>query len=423
MKPLATLLISFLILCILSGCNQTTDEQNCTAPLTFETTTPEDVGMSSNRLARIDDYMNECIEKGWFPGGVVFIARHGKIAYHKGFGVKEAGTDLPMSKEAIFRIASQTKAITSLAAMMLYEEGKFRLNDPVEKYIPEFKDPEVLIDYDDKTGNYTAEIAEVKPTIRHLLTHTSGLIYDAPMYEKHKIPAGFVSGGILADKMTKLADLPLIHEPGEKFSYGLNTDMLGYLVEVLSGMSLSEYMTQEIFEPLGMEDTYFHLPEDKHEKLIPVFSEDKSSEQLTEINEQFNYPVAGDQTYYSGGAGLSSTITDYAKFMQMFLNNGTYNNTRLLGPKTVELITKNHVGDLFGDGGFGLGFLINSEESSLNEPGSVGSYGWGGYYGTNYWIDPEEELIGLIFLQLFESQHGDEVHSKFRVLTYQAIVD
>jgi CubicO group peptidase (beta-lactamase class C family) len=421
MKKNILIQIALLIIIIAGSCNQTSE---------LKEVSPESVQISEERLGRIDGMIRQSIDSGWIAGAVGFIARDGKIAYNRSFGYRDIGNKIPMHTDDIFRIASQTKAITSIAVMMLFEEGKFLLDDPVSKYIPEFADSQVLDQFNEKDTTFTTLPARSQITIRELLTHTSGIDYAVigskkmkAIYAKSGIPVGFESGRILlGDKIKILGRLPLVHQPGEKFTYGLNVDVLGYLVEVLSGESLDNYFQKHIFEPLGMTDTYFYLPASKHNRLVKVNAEDKSRHVTESPSGSNGYPLV-EGTYYSGGAGLSSTIKDYAVFLQMLLNKGEYNGKRLLSRRTVELIITNQIGDLnIGRDKFGLGFQITTQNGQAKLGISEGSFSWGGYYGTIYWADPKEQLVCLLFIQQNPLSHS-EIHDKFRVLVYQALGD
>jgi len=397
---------------------------------------PESVGMSSERLKRIDANMGEWLASGKLNGAVALIIRNGKIVYHKAFGYDDLEKTRPMKTDMIFRIASQTKAITSVAAMILYEEGEFLLDDPVSKYIPEFSKPVVLDKFNEADSTYTTVPAKKEITIRELLTHTSGIGYAQigskeanAIYYKAGVTSGIgvANGLLLSTDMKKLAKLPLMHQPGEKWTYGLNTDVLGYLVEVVSGQSLDEFFRKRIFEPLGMNDTYFFLPSSKYNRLVQLYREvdgKLSSAREIDQNGKFivDYPkMAG--TYYSGGAGLSSTPIDYAIFLQMLLNGGEYNGKRILSRNVVRMMTMNQVGDLsLGSNKFGLGFGITTERGSSLLPTPEGVFDWGGAFSTTYWADPQEKLIGIIYRQLWGSTQRD-VANKFKVLVYQAISD
>jgi CubicO group peptidase (beta-lactamase class C family) len=393
---------------------------------------PEVAGFSGARLARLDSTMSDWVKKGWINGAVGYIARDGKIVYYKASGYNNLETKEKLKEDGIFRIASQTKAITSVAVMMLWEEGKFLLDEPVSKYIPAFANANVLDKYNPKDTTYTTVPAKRAITIRDLLTHTSGLDYaqiGSPamqaIYAKHNITAGLdVSGDKLSDAMTRLGALPLVHQPGEKWTYGLNIDLLGYLVEIWSGMTLDEFFSTRIFQPLGMKDTYFNVPEDKATRLVNFFMEDSTGlkTQGNVLGGNMSFPLRKKE-YFSGGGGLSSTIYDYALFLQMLLNGGELNGTRLLSRNTVRMMTMNQIGELNVDENkFGLGFEIVSEKGSANHPQNIGSYSWGGAFSTIYWVDPKEKMVVLLYRQMW-GQHGRDVDHTFKVLVYQALND
>jgi CubicO group peptidase (beta-lactamase class C family) len=406
---------------------------SCTQSSVFKSVRPESVGMSSERLGRIDTMISSSIDSGWITGAVGFIARDGKIVYCKSFGYKDMEAKTTLKTDDIFRIASQSKAITSLAAMILFDQGKLLLDDPVSKYIPEFAHPVVLDKFNPADTTYTTVPANREITIRDLLTHTSGIDYAKigseemrAIYDKNNIPVGFESRPLLlGDYMKRLGKLPLVHQPGLQFTYGLNSDLLGYIVEVISGMSLDQFMHDRIFEPLGMNDTYFYIPADKQDRLVKPSTENGMHKAVKWNDNTFgdvnvNYPLAKG-TYFSGGAGLSSTIQDYATFLQMMLNGGEYNGKRIISRKTVELMTSNQIGNLNeGENKFGLGFEITTEAGQARLGVSKGSFSWGGFYGTAYWADPKEKLVCLLFCQQWPISHG-EIGDKFRVLVYSAL--
>lgn len=399
--------------------------------------TPEAAGFSSERLQRLDKALNEWVQKEWINGATALIIRDGKIVYHKAVGYNDLETKTALQKDGIYRIASQTKAITSVAIMILYEEGKLLLDDAVSRYIPSFKNQQVLEKFNPADTSYTTVPARRDITIRDLLTHTSGIGYAQigsreanAIYAKSNITAGLgVADESLLSAMTRLGKLPLMHQPGERWTYGLNTDLLGCLVEVISGMSLDQFFKTRIFEPLGMKDTYFNVPADKAQRLVNVYREDsighlqkEGRPLLGSHNARQDYPLK-PTTYYSGGAGLSSTIYDYGIFLQMLYNNGVYNGKRILSKASVRLMTINQIGDIpfRGDDDFGLGFQLITEKSSSKVIAQPGTYSWGGAFATSYWVDPKEKLVLLFYRQLVGSTHGDVVE-KFRTLTYQAIV-
>lgn len=393
---------------------------------------PTENGFSAERLSRIDQLVNEHVEKQWVNGAVVMVVRNGKVVHHKAYGYSDAEKKVVMKKDDIFRIASQTKAITSLAVMMLFEEGKFFLDDPVSKYIPEFKNPKVLGTVNWSDTSYSSTPAKSEITIRQLLTHTSGIDYAAigsqelkAIYAKAGIPSGIGTNNVvLADKMKKLGGLPLKHQPGEAFTYGLNTDVLGYLVEVLSGMSLDQFFRTRVFQPLGMNDTWFYLPKEKHSRLVPLYqvTDGKLSKVTNNVfdNIDLNYPTMAG-TYYSGGAGLSSTTEDYAKFLQLFLNKGEFNGVRLLGRKTVELMLTNQTQPPIIEQ-FGLGFGLETDKNDYRSIYSLGTFSWGGAFSSSYWADPKEKMVCLIYTNVMSSPYRN-MNEKVKTLIYQAIVD
>ena len=398
--------------------------------------TPELAGFSAERLKRIDVNMKSWVDQGWMNGAAALVIRNGKIVYYKSTGYNDLKTKAPLAKDGIFRIASQTKAITSVAVMMLYEEGKFLLDDPISKFIPTFEKPTVLDKFNEKDTSYTTVPAKREVTVRDLLTHTSGIGYAQigskeanSIYAKNNITAGLnVMDDKLSDAMNRLGKLPLMHNPGEKWTYGLNTDLLGRLVEIWSGVSLDEFLLQRIFTKLGMNDTYFNLPADKATRLVNFFQEDslghlqKAVDVLGSSERFMDYPLR-KKTYFSGGGGLSSTIYDYAIFLQMLLNGGTYNGQQILSRNSVRMMTMNQIGDLsLGDNEkFGLGFGIATEKTSAKLPAQEGTFTWGGAFSTTYWVDPKEKMVVLLYRQMWGSH--SEIDGIFKVLVYQAIVD
>lgn len=399
---------------------------------------PESQKFSAERLRRIDDMVRGYIDHGKLNGAAALIARNGKIVYYRGFGYDDKEAKKPMKRDAIFRIASQSKAITSVAVMILYEEGKFLLDDPVSKYIHSFKNPQVLDKFNPNDTTYTTVPASREVTIRDLLNHTSGIGYaqiggpeNNAIYAKNNIRSFYGWGSkSLAEDIQKLGSLPLMHNPGEKFTYGLNTDVLGYLVEVVSGMTLDDFLQKRVFTPLGMRDTYFYVPVEKHNRLVTTYTTD-STGKLIKLPVDFNdngpinidYPKTNGK-YYSGGAGLSSTVFDYAVFLQMLLNGGEYDGKRILSRHTVNMMITNQIGDINIENGnkFGLGFSIVTERGSAIEPTSVGTFSWGGIYSTHYWVDPKEKIVGLFYKQFWHDPAGEST-GKFTVMTYAALTE
>ncbi len=391
-------------------------------------------GFVANRLDRIDNAINVEIASGKIPGAVALVIRNGSVAYFKSFGFSDIDSQATMQNDAIFRMASMTKAITTTAAMILYEQGHFRLSDPVAKYIPEFSDVSVVSAVDSEGNVSTTHAATTPIKIIDLMTHTSGIGYPfiTSSVQKLYLDAGIIDGltiqdTTLASQMALLAEQPLMFEPGSKFAYGLSTDLLGYLVEVISGQSLAQFFAQEIFVPLDMHDSHFYLPKDKAERLVTLYAhiEDdglvvSQGDESTILLYDPQYPIAGAQTYFSGGAGLSSTARDYGRFLQMLLNDGELDGARILGRKSVELMRAPRV-DLDNDGApdFGLGFTVVGDLGKTGELGSVGSYSWGGAFNTSYWIDPSENLIGVFMSQV--RPVDSDITKRFRTLVYQAL--
>lgn len=391
--------------------------------------TPEEVGFSSERLKKLDDLMQGFVNDGIVPNAVTYVARKGKIIHHKAFGYSNLERKTPLKKDDIFRIASQSKAITTVALMTLYEEGKFLLEEPVSKYIPAFKNPRVLENYDKNTLMFTTRAAKREINIHDLLTHTAGIPYEHPLENRPEFKVPYfnsVENDVLADVVNKIAARPLLSDPGEKYVYGLNSDVVGRLVEVLSGMPLDQFLKTRVLDPIGMNDTHFYLPEIKNNRLVELYSKGKTEEKLTlhTNNAYRQYAVSGPKTYFSGGAGLLSTIEDYAKFCQMLLNGGTFNGKRILGRKTVELMGRNHIGDLNvwdRNDKFGLGLQVITEGSRYGDQATPGALTWGGMYCSEYTIDAKEELIMLVFTNIHPFAHYSDVVRKFRIVTYQAL--
>ena len=384
------------------------------------------------RLARIDSLVNAYVKNDWVKGVVTLIVKDNQLVQYKGYGYADAEIKKPMTSDAMFRIMSQTKAITSVGIMILYEQGKLLLDDPVGNYIPEFKNQVVLDKFNAADTTYTTVQAKRNITIRDLLTHSSGIDYAGigtktmtAIYAKAGIPSGlgYFNADLLTE-MKKLGKLPLAFQPGERFQYGLNTDLLGCLIEVISSQTLDEFLRQNIFVPLGMKDTYFNVPASKVSRLATVYTEDASQHIIpwshTFRNIDPDYPVM-NKHYFSGGAGLTSTAFDYAIFLQMLLNGGIYNGKRILSPRTVELMTSNQLDFRYnGTNDFGLGFDIVTERGASISPRNKGTFSWGGYYGTTYWADPKAKMVCLIMTQHTPNSHGD-LANKITAMIYASL--
>lgn len=384
------------------------------------------------KLTRIDALVNDYIQKGWETGMVTLVIKDNQLVQYKGYGYADFAAKKPMANNTIFRIMSQTKAITSVGIMILYEQGKLRLDEPIADFIPEFKNQTVLDKYNAADTTYTTVPAKRDITFHDLLTHSSGIDYAdigsdnmKAIYAKAGIPSGlgYFDADLLTE-MKKLAKLPLAFQPGEKWQYGLNSDLLGCLIEIISGQSLEDFLRKNIFEPLGMNDTYFNVPKEKADRMATVYTED-SLNHIIPWSHSFrhidpDYPTM-NKHYFSGGAGLSSTAYDYAIFLQMLLNGGTYNGHQILSKRTVEMMTSNQLDFHFnGTDDFGLGFEIVTDKGAANAPRSKGSFSWGGYYGTAYWADPKEKLVCLIMTQHNPNSHGD-LFDKITQIIYSSL--
>lgn len=427
-----SLVFSLMLAFVVSdGLSQTTAGRH-SSPLIEAT--PASQGMSAARLAKIDGMLKDAVAQNKLPGMVALIARNGKIVFYKAYGMADNESGKALKKDDIFRIASQTKAITATAAMMLWEEGKFKLDDPISKYIPEFGEAQILDTFNEKDSSYTTKPAKNQITIRHLLTHTSGIGYGAiddddrfrKIYAKAGIIDAFTTEPVsIEQNIKKLARLPLHHEPGENWTYSEGLDVLGYLIEKISGMPFDTFLRTRIFDPMGMNDTWFYLPDAGKSRLVSV--QEKTDGQWKRFKGSFydvDYPVKGARQFFSGGGGLSSTAKDYATFLQMYLNNGTLNGVRLLSRKTVEVIMANQIGDIWkGNTSYGLAFeLVNRKGQDAGGLGSAGTFDWGGYFNTQYFADPKEKLIGIIFKQT-QGKVDDETKWKFRQMAEAAIDD
>lgn len=390
-------------------------------------------GVSVDRLERIDHMLDQTVNSNQVPGLVALVVKDGKVVYHEAKGLADVASGKAMAKDQIFRIASQSKAITSTAVMMLWEEGRFRLDDPISKYIPEFANPQVLTGYSYRDTTYSTRPASREITIRDLITHTSGIGYgvidgDERMkliYAKAGIVDLFTTEPVkISDNIKKLAKLPLHHDPGSKFTYSEGLDVLGYFIEVVSGIPFDQFLKTRIFDPIGMKNTGFYLSDAQGEKLVTIHQKvDGQWEAFPVTFYDPDYPKKGAKAFFSGGAGLSSTAEDYAKFLQMYLNGGAYNGSRLLSPTTIKAIMSNQVGDLLGDGGkdYGLAFgLVDEKGVAQGGIGGLGTFDWGGYFNTQYFADPVTNTIGILMKQT-QGGTGDESGWKFRQMVFSSL--
>jgi len=395
---------------------------------------PEDVGMSSERLARVTRAMQGYIDRGEVAGVVTLIARRGRVVHFEALGLRDAENGVPMTRDTIFRIASMTKPIASVALMMLYEEGRLGLRDPISKWLPEFADMDVLVEpaADEYVGVPYKKVPAARPiTVEHVLTHTAGFAnnYRGPQTEAYRaLREQLEPDSTVGDYVKLLAKLPLDHHPGDAWRYGPSTEVVGRLVEVISGQNLDDFLRERIFAPLGMTDTYFYLPESKLDRFAALYAPDAEGRiELTEAPDKNSRYVREPHTYFSASGGLVSTAADYFRFHQMMLSGGELDGVRILGRKTVELMTANHTGDLgiwlTGPGhGFGLGYSVVTDLGRSGVTGSPGVYSWGGAFCTVFWVDPVEELIGIMMTQVRPYTHLN-IRQDMRVAAYQAIVD
>lgn len=390
---------------------------------------PESVGMSAQRLSRIDDFMQRYIDDEMVAGTVTLVARQGKVVHFKAQGMKDVERGQEMTTDTIFRMASMTKPIASVALMMLYEEGWFQLDDPISDWLPEFTD--MMIEVENADGSTSLEPVQTPISFTHILTHTAGLMNsyrgDVARYSEVSQVRGDED---LASWTKRLATLPLRYEPGTRWEYSAATSVVGRLVEVISGLDLDTFLRERIFEPLQMNDTYFYLPEAKVDRFATLYGpnpDDDNRMMLTEVGDANSRYVAEPTTFFSGAGGLVSTAHDYIRFQQMMLNGGELDGVRLLGPKTVELIFANHTGDLplwlSGPGmGFGLGYSVVLDRAVAHTSDTEGSVSWGGAFGTLFWIDPAEELVAIVLTQIRPYSHI-RIREGFHNVVNQAIVD
>ncbi|MBL6447174.1 beta-lactamase family protein [Fulvivirga sp. 29W222] len=390
---------------------------------------PEDVGLSTDSLKKVDELISRYVKEKKFPGAVVLIAKGGKIIYETEVGWSDSMHTEPYRKDHIFRMASMTKPLTSVAAMQLYEQGKLDLNDPVSKYIPEFADATVLTAFHKEDTTWESRQARHAPTIHHLLTHTSGIPYgfitpevNGAIMAKYDIPDLATHLDVkLEESMASLGKLPLAHDPGERFTYGLSTDVLGRVVEVASGMSLADYFKKNITGPLGMEDTDFFLDETQASRLVDNYMLNDSGRITStyDLGKLYDpdFPVKG-ASYFSGGSGLSGTARDYFVFSQTMLEKGTFQGVQLLKPETAKMMEINQLDTVsfpWADSGFGYGF----EVANKHPVKPSGTFYWGGAFSTTFWIDPENEIVAIMLSQvLFGS---NEMFKEFENLVYNAM--
>lgn len=397
--------------------------------------TAESVGMSTARLARIHDYIQGYLDRNEIAGAVTLVARHGKVVHFEAQGLRSKEDHAPMQKDAIFSLMSMTKPIVSTALMMLWEEGRFLLDDPISKWLPAYADKQVL---------ENGKLVKAKPvTVRHVLTHTSGLsLTEAPVSQVENLTATQAQRDAsldqqrqrqaaapprpktLAEAIDRAAPLPLAFQPGSQWQYGASTDYVAILVEKMSGMNIDEFTRRRIFEPLGMRDTHYNIPREKVNRVAAVYRPDADGHITLLRKPEYREPT----TYFPGVAGMNGTATDYFRFAQMLLNGGEYDGTRLLGRMTVNNMFSNHVGRdklvyVRGEGwGFGLGAGVLTNPATALDGLSIGTWSWGGADGTLFYIDPQEDLVALLMVQL-NPYARSQIRPKFSNVVSQAIVD
>lgn len=387
-------------------------------------------GFDPERLQRLDNVIQTEIDGGRLAGAVMLVKRDGQDVVLKAYGHHDIENGVPMRTDSIFRIASMSKAVTTVAALMLYEEGRFLLNDPVGNFIPEFKRSVVAVPPPAGSPSdvkYVTVPAKRPISIRDLMTHTAGLGYGDGLavddYKKAKLHGWYLldHDETIGDAMKRLATLPLVSQPGEAYDYGYSTDLLGHLVEVVSGMPLDRFFEERIFRPLGMPDTGFYLPKEKAARLAVVYGIQEGRLVRREDSTRTDF-IDGPRKLFSGGAGLYSTASDYGRFLQMLLNGGELDGVRLLSPRTVALMHMNHTRDLFRNDAqsFGLGFWVNDKPGRHGELVGEGAYGWGSAYFPQYFVDPKERLVGLLMCQLGPTG-GSNLNHRYKTTIYQAL--
>jgi CubicO group peptidase (beta-lactamase class C family) len=406
-------------------------------PVPFSTALPESVGVSETGLQSLDSLLTVYVETGKVPFIQTLILRQGKIVYQSEKGYLDPAKQNPLPKDGIFRMASMTKPVTTVAALILHDEGKLDLDAPISKYFPGFAKVEVMQDFQPEDSSFQTVPLKRPITTRDLLTHTSGLGYGfiQPAAGMHYQPEGIVDGFTMQaltiqENVEKLSHMPLLHQPGEQWTYGLGIDVAGAIVEKISGQSLGSFMAERIFEPLDMEDSYFHLPEEKISRLLPVIANGDSGTFLTlgqidpAIEDTFNYPIQGAKTFQPGGAGLCMTANDYARFGQMLANLGELNGVRILKEETVKMMAGNNLEmEYFEEGRrFGLGVFSTLADQEALHPDLPGAFGWGGYFQTSHWSDPSEALVGVILCQMpNEAPYAGEVRQLAQQMVYEAL--
>ena len=421
-----------LIFCFfISSC---TEQHKDTSTEKFQFATPAEVGMVSDSLVKIEKMVMDFVDAKKYPGAVTLIAKNGKIIYESEVGWSDSLRTEPYRKDHLFRMASMTKPIVSLAAMQLIEQGKLNLDDPVGKYITSFNETEVLTDFNPADSTYTSKPSESTPTIRQLLTHTAGVPYgfmnpsvNGAIYDKNDIPDLSTNLNMdIKDVASKLGDLPLMHEPGKKWMYGLNTDVLGRVVEVVSGEKLDDYIRTNITKPLGIEklDFYFDASEKKNLTKVYIPMKDSTNMQVNQMGKMYiaDYPTDGAKSYLSGGSGMTGTARDYLLFCQAMLNDGELDGAQILKKEIAKSMHEDQLGSVpypWGPMTFGFGFDVAKNHPSRPK----GTYSWGGAFSTIFWIDPVNDLIVIQLRQVLSSPFNNDINSKLEKIVYSALAN
>ncbi len=415
-------LLSFTLCILLFSCINQTDSASLAESELLAAADPVEYGLDPDETEAIANHIQWALDSQYIGGAVAMIAKNDRVIFYESYGYSDQAKTKPMAKDQIFRLASMTKPVTSVAIMQLVEQGLVNVDDPVSKYIPEFSDMKVIRNFNEADSTYETVPVENEMTIHHLLTHTAGFAYSlfhpvaGAVYTPFEIAEAWSLDSVtLADNIPKSGSLPLMHEPGAAFTYGINIDVLGYIVERVSGLPLDEYFSENIFKPLGMDDTYFYLPDDKADRLVEVW--------LTSDPGDFpmDYPVKGARTYFAGGAGLVGTAEDYLRFATALLNKGSLGDAQILKPETVEMMFTNQIGDLRLREGVGFGYggmvLVDEDEAGRN----AGYWGWDGFWQTRFRIDPQNDMVLVLMTNSFPASHSNEVLGGYGKLVVQGI--
>lgn len=415
-----------LLLFLITGCSSAGEQEPQSL---VETVNPSEAGFYADSLQKVTGFLQAVVDSNKIPGAVAMIVKDGTIVYNQAVGMADIEEGEVMQTDHIFRLASMTKPVTTVAALMLAEWDSLDVNDPVSDYIPEFADIQVLDSVNMSDTTWTGEQVSSPVTIHHLITHTSGIAYGfideqlGAVYRKGNVPDGTVMDGrTIAETMAALGDLPLKHEPGSAWTYGLSTDVLGRVVEVASGMPLDRFFQQEIFEPLGMDSTGFNIAAPQQDEIVALYRnpQPKTLSRVSQLSIEgpdsldINSSQLPEITYFSGGSGLMGTAQDYQVFLQTVLNGGTFGGTRIFGDQVAEWMREHQIGDLrLGEDGFSYGFMVtlpDGDRSNLREPGRLQ---WGGLFQTHFWIDPVRNSTVVLMTQVFPSRHQQELYNGF----------